>query len=237
MLEDSVARWFSSEVATTVYEPDVMYAAGRMLATVDRITIGGSERPVEIKTTNRYLDDPEPYWIDQCQAIMLCTGRDSIDLVWLDSSLDLHYEEVDADERHQADMLARAERFMAAIDMGIVPDWIVPDLTAGHISAIYPEPTGAIELDSAVAELVSDYLNLRETQAEAKRAMESIHDEVVRHLGDYAIGTHEGVPIVTFKAIKGAEAFDADALRRDHPELWGEYAYTKPGGRRFAAVG
>jgi hypothetical protein len=127
MLEDGIGVWFAHELGVAgLIEPDVMFAAGRMLASVDRFTLGGAERPVEIKTTNKYLDDPEPYWLDQCQAIMLCAGHDSMDLVWLDASLDLHYEEVDADETHQGDMLNRAERFMAAIDMGIVPDWIVP---------------------------------------------------------------------------------------------------------------
>jgi hypothetical protein len=67
--------------------------------------------------------------------------------------------------------------------------------------------------------------------------MESIRDRAVTRLGEHAVGLHQGIPIVTFKATKGSDAFDLDSFKRDYPGLFSKYAYTKPAGRRFVPVG
>jgi predicted phage-related endonuclease len=236
-LEESIAQWYAQEAGVRLYEPDVMFVAGPILATVDRLTATGPDVLVEIKTANGYLTEPEQYWLDQTQAELLCTGRDHGVIVWLDASMDLQDYEVDGDDAFQTELVTRAERFMAAIELGMVPDWIVPELTAGHVAAVYPHPDGEVELDTETAELVSEYRSLRYEKSEYERAMESIKSIVAGRLGGHAVGTVDGVPIVTFKETKGAAAFDLDSFKQDHPGLFSQYSYIKPSGRRFLPVG
>lgn len=235
-LERSIADWYGDRTGFTVYEPAQLYIAGRIMATPDRFVIQGSERLVEIKTASGYHDEPETYWLDQCQAIMHCTGHELCDLVWMDSSLDLQVMTVDADPAFVAELVKRAERFMAAIDLGIVPDWIVPELTAAHVAAIHPTPAGEIELDEDTAALVHKYRDMRVMKSEIERTMELLKNAIARKLGEHEAGTELGVRVVTFKPTKDAEVVDVKRLRAERPDVADEYITLRPGTRRFAVV-
>lgn len=236
-LERSVADWYAAEYGVFLYEPECMYAAGPMLATVDRLVLHGHDAVIEIKTSSSYITEPEPYWLDQTQAEMLCTGIDRAVIVWLDASMDIQTHDLDADEQLQTEMLARAERFMAAIELGMVPDWITPDLSARHVATLYPQPEGEVELDAELVELVDQYRELRSTKKYVEGEMESIKNTIVRALGEHAVGIYEGEPMVTFKATSDRVDIDLHALRADYPDLVEKYEVLKPGGRRFLPVG
>lgn len=232
-LEDGIAQWWAIENGVTVTEPPVLFAAGPILATVDRI-VQETLKPVEIKTASGYHDEPVPYWLDQCQAIMLCHGSEMIDLVWVDSSLALQSVTVAEDTVFQADLLARADRFMAAVEMGITPDWIVPELTAAHVAALHPDPgAGSVELSAANVASLHRYAELKAIVKEADTEMDEIKDHVARALADHDTGTFEGEPVVTWKASKAGVRFDEKAFREEHPDTYQTYTVERPGSRRF----
>lgn len=235
-LEYSIADWYAEREGVTLYEPAQLYIADRIMATPDRFVIAGNERVVEIKTAKGYLDEPMQYWLDQCRAIMHCTGHETCDVVWMDSSLELQVVTVDPDPAFTAELVKRAQRFMAAIDMGIVPDWIVPDLTAAHVAAIHPSPAGDVELDEDTAALVHKYRDLRATKSEVERTMELIKNAIARKLGEHEAGTELGVRVVTFKPMKDAEVVDVKRLRDERPDIADQYISLRPGTRRFAVV-
>ncbi len=234
-LEDGVAEWWAHETGVQVQTVPVMYACGRILANVDRVDLT-RERPVEIKTVSRHVDEPSQYWLDQCQAVMLCYGdggADVMDLVWVDSSMTLQHQEVDADPVFQAELLRRAEKFMAAIDMGMVPDWITPTLSAAHVSALYPDPAGAVELGDDGGELIQRFTELKVKAKQIDAELDEIKDEITRRLGDHDTGLWDGVEVVTFKAPKAGSVIDAAALEADHPDIYRQYLKQKRAGRRF----
>ena len=69
-LEPAIAEWWSDEHGIALYEPDVMYARGPILATLDRRIVGNDTDAVEIKTTAKHVTRPERYWWWQVQAQM-----------------------------------------------------------------------------------------------------------------------------------------------------------------------
>lgn len=234
-MENAVAEWFAYEYGVDVREPDVLFIADRVMATADRWS-DVLDRPVEIKTASGYLSEPEQYWLDQCQAVMFCTGADHIELVWVDSSLDMQHVTLDHDEAFTAELSVRAERFMAAIDLGMVPDWIVPELTAHHVALLHPDPAGEVELPDEAVELVERYVSLRSTKGVIEREMDEIKSRVAVQLGEHEYGVRDGERIVSFKSIADSEVVDTKRLIADHPDIVRQYIETRPGGRRFVAA-
>jgi len=233
-MEDVIARWWADDHHVEVVESDVLFVADCIMATVDRIVIGSDGTPLsplEIKSTNHRTAEPEPYWLDQCQAIMLTTDAPYIELVWLDSSLDIHEATVQADHAMQADMLRRAERFMAAIELGIVPDWI--SLSYDNVVRLYPEPAGGEEIGDDGLDLVRELAAVRQVRLDAEKDEKRLRDRLADLLGEKEAGLWNGIEILSFRAAKGATVFDRAMFAADHPDLAEKYMVTKPGTRRM----
>jgi putative phage-type endonuclease len=88
-LEAAIASWWSEEHGLALYEPDVMYAAGPLLATLDRRIVGTDTDALEIKTTAKYVTGPERYWWWQVQAQMYCADLHRVHVAVLDASMSL----------------------------------------------------------------------------------------------------------------------------------------------------
>lgn len=239
-LEAVIADWWAEMNDCQVYEPPVMFTAGRVCATVDRLvgsTGAQSSGPavgeaVEIKSINQYAPSPVPYWIDQCQAIMLCTGTERCWLVWFDSTMEIKSVSLAADEERMGQIVDGAERFMAAIDLGMIPDWV--SLDYANQMALHPQPTlGVVELDDAGMGWVSALATARAARLAAERDEERIKAAVAGILGDHEVGTFHGAPVVTWKSIRGSMVLDVERLKAEHPELLVDYWTTKPGSRRM----
>jgi predicted phage-related endonuclease len=238
-LEDVIAQWWADENRARVVEPEVLYVADDvMMATVDRIVVdvrGGSlipvGTPVEIKTTSHRAREPEPYWLDQCQAIMLTIGAPQLVLVWFDADMDVQDRIIEADYDLWADMLERARRFMAAVEFGIVPDWIT--LSAANIADRYPSPAGAVELTDDQLGAVHVYLDARTGRLAAEKAEDAAKDAVARLFGERDTLTYAGDPVLTWKAASASTRFDVSRFREDHPELAALYEVEQPGPRRI----
>jgi hypothetical protein len=230
-LEAAVANWWAADNNCEVYEPDVLYVAGPIMATLDRIAVGGlyDGFPVQIKTTSHRVSQPEQYWLDQCQAEMLCAGTDFCELVWFDSSLDYESVTVHADREFQTELLARAERFMAAIEFGMIPD---VRLSASNIAAVFPEPQDAVEFDADAVTALRQYvvLGTRIKALEEERAR--IKDVLAAEMLDHAEATYGGETVLTWKATKPRESLNVTALTADHPALVANYTQRHAHGPR-----
>jgi putative phage-type endonuclease len=230
-LEDAIAQWWAQEHGCAIAPVDQLYVADRVMATLDRWAIDDG-CPIEIKTTSLRAHEPEPYWLYQCQAIMLCAGADACWLVWFDSSMALHERLIEGDEALQLDIADRAERFMAAIDLGIVPDWV--DLSYQNISALHPLPlVEATELDDDGLSLVRELATLRQIQKDAAKEEGACKDALAKLLLDHDTATWEGHEVLTWKATKPTLVLDKDMLAADHPDLVEKYMRERPGSRRM----
>lgn len=154
---------------------------------------------------------------------MLCAGVDTMHLVWMDGSMELHHVEVDADPAFQADMLERADRFMAAVEFGIVPDWVRHELRAEHVAALHPNPAGEIELDGDEMQKAIRYDELRSEKSRIEDEMKALRDDLALLLGEAEVGMFGGVKVVSFSARKGRAGFAKDRLMKDHPDLAAQY--------------
>jgi predicted phage-related endonuclease len=228
MLEDVVARWWGEEHACGVTEVDDLYVAGPVMATVDRWCVD-DDCPIEIKTTNYRTYEPAPYWLDQCQAIMLCTGRDAIWLVWFDPSMELHEKLIGADPTFQDALVERAERFMAAIELGIVPDWV--ELSFANVAAIHPVSEGVMELEDDDLLLVQSLDATRRIRRDAEKDEGVIKDALAKRLLAAEAGTYGGFEILSWRTSKPTTALDVEMLKADHPDLVEKYTFERAGRR------
>lgn len=225
-LEDGVATWYAELTGDDVRLCGQMFANGRMLCTPDRI-IANRDTFLEIKTTSSHVDEPMTYWLDQCQAILACTGRDSMTLAWIDGSMDIDWCEVDRNDTLIATMLAEAESFMTSIEMGVMPEWVEDTLTASQVAVIHPEPEGEVELGEDQVRLLAEYVELKDRVKVTEARIDEIKDELARWLGPYESASFDGEVVLTFKAAKPRDQFDMAAFREDNPAL--ASLYTKPG--------
>jgi predicted phage-related endonuclease len=230
-MEAAIADWYSEEYGVKVYEAS-MHRKGVMMFSPDR-WIPASERYLEIKTTSQYVDEPLVYWVDQCQAGMHCTDTETMVLAWVDATMQMQVAEIDRDDEFIADMVGRAERFMAAIEMGMVPDWIQPELTAANVTALHPAPVGEKELSEADVALLAHYGHLKEYAKALDAEMADVKDALARVLADAEAGVFNGETLVTFKAPKREPVFDRAAFHADHPGLYAEYLRAAAPSRTF----
>jgi predicted phage-related endonuclease len=230
-LEDAIGQWWAMEHACSVGDVDDLYIAGRVMATVDKWALD-DDCPIEIKTANHRAFEPERYWLDQCQSIMLCTDRDACWLVWFDPSMDLHEKLIGGDPELQAEILKRSERFMAAIDLGIVPDWI--ELSYQNIAALHPQSKpAAVALDDEGLAQVQALAMCRQLKRDAEKDEASIKDHLAKKLLDAESGTYDGLEILTWRTTKPSYQVDVEMLTADHPDLVERYRREKPGTRRM----
>jgi hypothetical protein len=243
-LEDVIGKWWADENDCTVYEPNQLYVAGRVMATVDRIVDEADATyanvdpgtPVEIKTANIFAPTPLPYWVCQCQAIMLCTGADSLALCWFDSTMDLRSTVLDADARMQGLISEGAERFMAAIDMGMVPDWV--GLSYRNQLDLHPESrVPAVELDDDGFNWVTALAQVKRARVAAEREEERIKAVVAGILGEAEAATFGGKEIVRWPTVKGGRQLDAKRLAAEHPDVVADYWVERASSRRMTLVG
>jgi predicted phage-related endonuclease len=131
-----------------------------------------------------------------------------------------------ADEIHD-----RAERFMAAIDMGIVPDWI--ELSYDNVARLHPHPAGAAELDDAALDMVRELATLRQIKRDAEKEEKLTKDALAKVLLDHEVGTWNGIEVLSWRTTKPSFRLDVDMLTADHPDLVEKYSREIPGVRRM----
>ena len=234
-LEDGIARWWAEDHGYDVYEPGELFIAGRLMATLDRIVVQ-TGRPLEVKTFGGYTDDPFDYWLDQCQAQALCADAEFVELAWLDSSLGLRYMTVDADPDFQADLLERAERFMAAIDFKIIPDWVYPTLTSANIDKLFADvgKDDPVDIGEAGYIAMERFRELKARVKDDEEELAAIKDDVARMLGQHSAGTYQGETLVTWNRNKASTKLDLEALIAEiDPVLVAKHEHTKAGSRVF----
>jgi hypothetical protein len=209
------------------------------MATIDRwgMLPGSDPVPVEIKTTNRFTGpEPEEHWLDQCQAILLCTGAPELWLVWLDARMGPPYERrVEADASWQQAIASRAEGFMAFIDMGMVPEGITLDYE--DAGKVYPvSNVESVELDIDAKAAVDLYRTARRHRLEWAKREDLAKGIIATAMGSAEVGVWKGEPVVEWRSISPRKLFNLRQFHFDHPELHASYMEEVP-QRRLRALG
>lgn len=219
-LEAAIGNWWADEHGLEVYEPEVMYVAGRILATLDRRIVGNDREALEIKSTTKRVDEPEPYWIWQVQAQMLCADLDRVHIAALDGTMDLKSFVVERDDVAIGRLIQQVETVWGYFDLGMVPEGV--DLRSEHVAAIHPDPEPGSVVEVTDLSVVDAWMEAKDRLSEAEKAEKQARDALCVLIGDAEVVAYQGTPLVTWKGA-ARKSIDTKALLADHPELAGKY--------------
>lgn len=219
-LEPVLLRWAEDELQTKVRTPDVMFGYGRLIATLDGVTSG--DAIVECKTTVRRFDGVLPrYWHWQGVQQAICHGGQRVLWVVLDGDLNLTMTEQVVTEDDMLEHLRAVDRFLAAIDMGMMPPEAVP--TVEDIARLNPEASPVpAELPPHAVELLDWYHSVDAMAKQAKDDLERCKAEIAALLGSSEVGLLDGKEAVTWK-VSSRRSFDSARFESEHPELASQY--------------
>lgn len=231
-LEAAVADWWADEHGVRIWEPDVLYRAGRLLATLDRRIYGADRDGLEVKTTKHVVSEPMTYWWWQAQAQMVCADLDRVHFAVLDGTMDLRSFTVDRDDDACTSLLAAVDAFWSFIDLGMVPEGV--ELLTEHVQTMYPQHAERyVDLDDDGLQAVVLLHESRAARLEAEKAEDAAKDAVARILLDCEEARYDGRPVVTWRSTKPTDRTDWKAVAAEAPELVAKHTAPQPGARRM----
>lgn len=201
-LEPSLLAWAAAELGHDVYAPDRMYVAGRFIATIDGIAgdVAAPTLVVEAKTTRRNWTGTLPrqwYWQGVQQAI--CTNLDRIIWVILDGNLDLALHEQTVETWEKQHHTEKAEEWLAAIDMGMIPAWV--GLNVEQLARLHPQPqVPTVELPAHLHDAVADWQAANARIAADKKIVDECKVRIAKFLADEGAeeATIDGVTVASW---------------------------------------
>lgn len=227
-LEAPIREWAAKLLGHPLSEPNILYCYDepgvRLIATIDSMSKDG--RVFEQKTTNKIWRGELPdYWYWQGVQQAVCTGVPEITWVIFDSTLDLHFhvQSVSSDEK-QAHIDA-CRKFLAAIDMGIMPDDAV--LEYRHVQDIHSkaEPSKEIELPMSALDTLENYLAIKAQREQLETSEDLLKAELCNVLGDAEYGLIQDELVCSWKS-STRESFDSKAFKAAHPALFDKFKKT-----------
>lgn len=224
-LEAPIRDWAAQLLGHPLTEPDILYCYDepgvRLIATIDSMSQDG--RVFEQKTTNKIWRGELPdYWYWQGVQQAICTGVNEITWVVFDSTLDLHFHIQPVSSDTKQVHIERCRQFLAAIDMGIMPDDAV--LEYRHVQQIHAksEPSKEIELPMEAVTALENYL-FAKSQREAFEASEdALKAELCNMMGDAEYGLIQDQLVCQWKS-STRESFDSKAFKAAHPALFDKF--------------
>ena len=227
-LEAPIRDWAAQLLGHPLSEPQTLYCwdepGVRLIATIDSMSADG--RVFEQKTTNKIWRGELPdYWYWQGVQQAICTGVSEITWIVFDSTLDLHFhiQPVSSDEKQTH--IEACRRFLAAIDMGILPDDAV--LEYRHVQDRFPDAEISKSADLPMSALATiERLLLAKDQIKQAEAIEdACKAELCAILGDAEYGLIQDELVCSWKTSQ-RESFDSKKFQKEHPALWDKYRKT-----------
>jgi len=196
--------------------------------------IVGDKVPIELKTTGMVWDGmiPDNYFC-QLQHQMMVTNSPYIYfavLVLSNFGKQFIVEKYDRNERFIADMRAKMVNFwMNHVVTGDAPDPVsVKDARLLYKDTIEESTIeGSFDMIT-ICEKIKDYnKDIKKIKSKADELRVSIMDT----MKEDEIMSYKGSTLSTWKKSKGKVKFDLNKFKKDHPELYEEYATQKDGNR------
>lgn len=185
------------------------------------------DRPVEVKTSSAYSKDDWArgvplFYATQVQTQLAVTGADYGWLAVLHGGNSPELFRVDRDEEFIIEhLLPKTKAFWEDHVLAQVPP--EPSSTAEAIGLWPGDPDLKIEGGDDLHELWGAYGLLQAEQVDVTERLDGIKLELQKAMQDATELTHNGQTLFTWKPRKGSTRFDADALKKDDPELHARY--------------
>jgi hypothetical protein len=219
-LEPTILSWGGDALGTIITEPQELFCyeeeGVRLLATIDGISVDG--RVCEVKTYNkRWLGELPRYWYWQGVHQAICTDKPEIQWIIFDNQLEihLHTQTVTSDEKQIH--IDAVRRFLAAIDMGMIPEGADP--TYENAATLYPlGEENTVVLGHEIYDTLERLSLAREQKRAAEQIEEQLKGEIAMILQDCEYGSVDGTVVVSWKNSKRT-SFDTKKFEAEHPAL------------------
>jgi putative phage-type endonuclease len=118
------------------------------------------------------------------------------------------------------------------------PDVDGSEATEATQQRLYPRHVvgKSIEGGSELAELWTEFSDAKKAAEEADKKRKTLRARILELVGDAELGLVGGAPILSYKASKDVESFDAKAFQQAHPDLYSQFLKFKPGSRTLREV-
>ncbi len=234
-LESPIAVAFWEETGFQVWSQPVMLrsrACPFALANPDRFT-QDEDGPaiVEVKNignhkAHEWVDGPPMHYRLQGQWYLFVTGYQRVYYAVLIGGQNFVIYQVERDDDLIARMLKEAEAFWTRVTLRRPPDLDGEDSTTNALKAQYSTiERSSVDGGVALASLVLSRQAAKAVADTASAQLQEIDNRIVALLGDAEVGTADERELVK-RAQQSRTTIDADALRRDYPEIATEYSKT-----------
>ena len=218
ILEDAVATMYSRQTGRRLRQSHGMYVRRDlpwMYASLDRLTVGGDQRIVEIKTSASPAWSINPVPLDvvaQVRWQMAVTGIDVVDVAALLGGLVFRVETIERDLEIERQMIDEVSDFWQSIVDGVQPD--ATHLDTGLLGQIYRgDPDETIYGNDEVALLLSRYLDARSAAQQADRDVDTIEVEI-KEIMQTATRLDADRYVATWRESAGREIIDWESIAR-----------------------
>ena len=165
---------------------------------------------------------------------MYVTEMPFCDLVYVAAGKYLQFR-IERDDEQISKLVALADHFWF---QHVVPQIPPEPLTVEDAQLLWPVSTDkAIEASDEAHKVLTELRITRGHIATYKDIEAECKSKLQRILKNADTLTVDGVPAVTWKTAADSEALNVKRLKQERPEIWAEFAETKPGSRRFLVKG
>ncbi len=195
----------------------------------------GEKVPVEFKTTAKKWDGeiPDHYFV-QLQHQMMITGSPYIYF----ASLSMGYDKQIVVEKYNRD-----DKFITGLMENLVEFWNVnvegkvpPECqNIADANLLYNKVSEdeIIQADDKIYNLAVQLRSLNERKSECDDEIKKIKLQLMTVLENKQVIEYNGHQLVTWKKTKDREFFDKDKFKKENPDIYNKYIYSKSGSRRF----
>lgn len=240
-LEDAVARWFCDETQKEAIVDDefkVHKLYKFMGGNIDR-KIVGENAILECKTTANPKGWGEqgesiipPYYLCQVAHYAMVCDVDRVYIAVLIRGNELRYYTYERNENLEEVILEKEEEFWYSIEEQIQPE---PSNSA-EIIAKYANNTvkEAVIADNDIYNEYERLLELKNSLSELEKQKQEAEEKLKLALKNKeTLLAPTGEVIATWKPTKPVKRFDANALKKEHEDIYSKYVKECDGYRRF----
>ncbi len=212
-----------------------------MLANLDYSVVGATDVQVlECKTAGefgaRLWRNGVPEYVEcQVQHQLAVTGKAAADVCVLLCGQEIQVHRIERDDALIARLIQLERQFWDYVETDTPPPVDGSDSAGAALRYLYPQDDGETVdfTDDPHLCNVFDQLVTARSKLRALQKHESLLKQTLQQAMNKATRARFVRGSVSWKRSKDSKTLDTDALKRDLPELMGEYQVTRAGSRRF----
>jgi len=241
LLEPVIATMFEEETGFQIEpgsdEMSVQFHAEKHYysASPDRFyLVNGERRILECKSTQMEIDpDDLPLtWFSQLQWQLGICGVKKGAVAWLTKGVFFGYLEVDFNEEYFMYMAEQADNFwLNHVLTDEEPELVnVSDVLSKHPSH---KDGKAMLATQEVMDVVEELQDIAAEEKALKARKEELKVQIQMTMRDCEAVLYDGKPVITWKAARASQKFDAKRFKAENQDLYNDYLTEVAGSRRF----